>query len=421
MAGTVMPYVKMQFFDNNGLPAVGYKLFTYSAGTTNKLATFSDVGLLTPNTNPIVLDASGRCLVYLSASSYKFVMAPPTDTDPPTVPIWTVDDVTAVPGSNTYLDLTGIAGESLAAVDAVYLSDGSGGQTAGQWYKADASDAYSSTTAACLGMVPVAITVGASGSVRIIGKVTGLSALTPGSTYYVDTAAGLVTITPPTNARPIGIADTATSIIMSEWLPVSLPVATAAVAGIVSVSAQSFGGLKTFTAGLQSDIPLTFKAPGGSTYLGALGTLNSQFATVGNVGAGEDTLMTYTMPAATLATNGQAVKVLAWGKTASNANAKTLKAYFGATQVLGGSGAVLATSEAGHWLCGFVVMRSAATTQRATAQAVCGPEATQVTVCVGGVSQPAETLANAVVIKLTGTATADNDITQEGMLITVAS
>lgn len=33
MPGTPYPFVKPQFFDDNGDPATGYKLFTYAAGT----------------------------------------------------------------------------------------------------------------------------------------------------------------------------------------------------------------------------------------------------------------------------------------------------------------------------------------------------------------------------------------------------
>jgi hypothetical protein len=41
---------KLQFFDANGNPLVGGKLFTYAAGTTTPLATYTDSTGLTPNT-----------------------------------------------------------------------------------------------------------------------------------------------------------------------------------------------------------------------------------------------------------------------------------------------------------------------------------------------------------------------------------
>ena len=58
MAGSISPSPWLYFFDG-GVSAAGYLLFTYEAGTTTKLATYSDVNLTTPNTNPIVLDADG--------------------------------------------------------------------------------------------------------------------------------------------------------------------------------------------------------------------------------------------------------------------------------------------------------------------------------------------------------------------------
>lgn len=391
MAGTPAPFVKAQWFDNNGLAAAGYQLFTYTPGTTNKLATYSDAALTIPNTNPIVLDASGRADVFLSATTYKFCLAPPTDTDPPTVPIWTVDNVASVPSFTVDIDLTGTAGETLAARDAVYLSAGDGGRTAGRWYKTSATNDYASTAASALGMVPTGIASAASGTIRVIGRMTGLSGLTTGSVYYLAAAAGTLTLTAPANARKFAMADSTTSVVLSQWLPPS---------------------------SVFENVP-TFKPPAGAPYLPVSGRLHSQYVSVGNVGAGEDTMMTFTVLAGMLDTNGQSIRVIAWGRTANNANAKTLKAYWGATQVLGGSGAVFTVSEAGHWACGFQVLRDSAATQRVFGQAMCGPAGSNVSVCVGAGFAANETLANPVTIKFTGTATANNDIEQDGMIITL--
>ncbi len=93
---TGIPQLPPEFMDNNGNPAAGYKLFTYASGTTTKVNTWTDEGQTSLNTNPIVLDAAGRCTIFLdagSANAYKFVLAPPTDTDPPTSPIWTRDGI----------------------------------------------------------------------------------------------------------------------------------------------------------------------------------------------------------------------------------------------------------------------------------------------------------------------------------------
>lgn len=88
------PLPIQKFFDNNGNPLNGGLLFTYVAGTTTKVATYTDSTGGTPNTNPIVLDYRGEARVWLDPTlTYKFTLAPVGDTDPPTKPIWTVDQI----------------------------------------------------------------------------------------------------------------------------------------------------------------------------------------------------------------------------------------------------------------------------------------------------------------------------------------
>jgi len=90
----IAPYEKQRFFDAAGLPLAGGKLFTYAAGTTTKQNSYTDSTGATPNTNPIILDAAGYCNLWLDQSlAYKVTLSPSTDTDPPTNPIWTVDQL----------------------------------------------------------------------------------------------------------------------------------------------------------------------------------------------------------------------------------------------------------------------------------------------------------------------------------------
>ena len=49
-----------QFFDDNGSPLVGGKLYSYAAGTTTLLATYTTNAGTVANTNPIILNAGGR-------------------------------------------------------------------------------------------------------------------------------------------------------------------------------------------------------------------------------------------------------------------------------------------------------------------------------------------------------------------------
>jgi hypothetical protein len=88
------PTAKQKFFDSNGAPAAGYKLFTYAAGTATKTATYTDSTGGSLNANPIVLDYRGECNLWIPPNvAYKYVFASPTDTDPPGAPIWTIDNV----------------------------------------------------------------------------------------------------------------------------------------------------------------------------------------------------------------------------------------------------------------------------------------------------------------------------------------
>lgn len=207
--GTLAPSPWLTVENASGIPYVGARVYTYLAGTTTPVATYTDAGLTVANANPIITDAAGRYVAYLSpGASYKFVVQ-----DANGVAIKTVDNITAVPASSANLDITGTAGEALTAGQAVYLSDGSGSKTAGQWYKADPANAYSSSAAVAVGMVPASISAAASGTIRLAGQMTGLSALTLGTTYYVTTA-GALTSTQPTNARVMGIADTTSTLIL---------------------------------------------------------------------------------------------------------------------------------------------------------------------------------------------------------------
>ena len=88
MSANLSAVPKLQFFDNNGNPLVAGKLYTYAAGTTTPLATYTDASAATPNTNPIILDSRGEANVWLSATTYKFVLKDASD-----VTIWTVDNI----------------------------------------------------------------------------------------------------------------------------------------------------------------------------------------------------------------------------------------------------------------------------------------------------------------------------------------
>jgi hypothetical protein len=74
---TLAPGPLLRGLDANGNPINGGKLFAYIAGTTTKQDTYTTASGSVANTNPVVLDSSGRASVFLDTSlSYKLVLAP---------------------------------------------------------------------------------------------------------------------------------------------------------------------------------------------------------------------------------------------------------------------------------------------------------------------------------------------------------
>ena len=67
-AVTPIPFVKARFFDRCGKPLAGGKVYTYEANTTTDKVTYKDPYGLTPNTNPIILDAAGEADIYLDGT-----------------------------------------------------------------------------------------------------------------------------------------------------------------------------------------------------------------------------------------------------------------------------------------------------------------------------------------------------------------
>ena len=57
------------FYPGTNIPLAGGKVFTYEAGTTTKATTYTDHTGLTPNTNPIILDAWGQCDIWLDPTT----------------------------------------------------------------------------------------------------------------------------------------------------------------------------------------------------------------------------------------------------------------------------------------------------------------------------------------------------------------
>lgn len=91
---------KPQFELATGAPNLGGQLFFYVGGSVNtKQNTYTDSTGGSANTNPIVLNALGQPaneIWFTAGQAYKVVYAPAGDTDPPSSPIWSVDNLRGI-------------------------------------------------------------------------------------------------------------------------------------------------------------------------------------------------------------------------------------------------------------------------------------------------------------------------------------
>jgi hypothetical protein len=118
---SLSPTPKLQFFDANGAPLAGGLLYTYEAGSTTPLATYTDSTGVSANTNPIVLDSRGEANVWLGTESYKLALYTSTN-----VLIWTVDNISTNGSNLSVTDHTGDGTTTIFAVDdgftAIYIN-----------------------------------------------------------------------------------------------------------------------------------------------------------------------------------------------------------------------------------------------------------------------------------------------------------
>jgi hypothetical protein len=115
---SLSPTPKLQFFDLNGDPLSGGLLYTYAAGTTTPLASYTDSTGNFANTNPIVLDSRGEANVWLSGAIYKFALYTSAG-----VLIWTVDNINGSTfASNATGDGTTTAFSVVNGFTAIYIN-----------------------------------------------------------------------------------------------------------------------------------------------------------------------------------------------------------------------------------------------------------------------------------------------------------
>lgn len=153
-AVTLMPVARQQFFDDNGVPLAGGRLYTYVGGTSTPKATYTDATGQTEHTNPIVLDSSGRATVYFSTGAYKLIVM-----DADNVTLWSEDGVVAgadVTDVDTVTDLRALLPGSASTVRTLgRLSKNDGGGWSYYW-DADSTAADNGGTIIRPSSLPVA-------------------------------------------------------------------------------------------------------------------------------------------------------------------------------------------------------------------------------------------------------------------------
>lgn len=89
MSAVLLPQARQRYYDNDGFPLSGGKLYTYDAGTSTPKAAYQNSAGTVPHSNPIILDAKGEAVIYW-AGAYKVDLYASDDTQ---VTGWPVDNV----------------------------------------------------------------------------------------------------------------------------------------------------------------------------------------------------------------------------------------------------------------------------------------------------------------------------------------
>lgn len=125
-------FPKQQAFGTSGGISPGAKLYFYAVGTTTPKNTYSDSGLTTPHSNPVVADSSGVFAAIYLSGNYKVVLKTSSD-----VTLWTQDNYNAsdaaalsyVVGNNTR-PLGSKLGDFISVHDYGAVGDGATNDTA---------------------------------------------------------------------------------------------------------------------------------------------------------------------------------------------------------------------------------------------------------------------------------------------------
>lgn len=166
-----------QFFDNNGQMLSGGKLYTYLAGTNTNLTTYNSSSGTVANSNPIILDSSGRLTSEIwvtNGVSSKYVLKTSTD-----VLIATWDNI---PSLSTALNGSGTA-NGVAYFNSINQF------TSGANLTFDGSNLVASGSVTAGGSVAVGTNITVGGTATVTGTIAstgGITSATPAVTQAAN-------------------------------------------------------------------------------------------------------------------------------------------------------------------------------------------------------------------------------------------
>jgi hypothetical protein len=253
------------------------------------------------------------------------------------------------------------------------------------------------------GVLPVATTLTAGANTTITNNA---GSITIAAAAGINSLNGLTAAAAPSQSLAVGTAGSDFAIVSAgSSHTFNLPDAGAAIRGALTATAQTVGGLKTFNVPPQYQAGTSVSSPAILS-----GVINAQVsvAGVGNVGAGETTAFTFTLPANALSAAGKAVRLTLAGSAAANATSKTIKAYFGATNC-----AQAAALNNGNWIMQATFQYASNTTQVGFSMSTMGAVS-----AVNNVA-PTETASGAIIVKGTLQGGVNNDLLATSWLVEI--
>lgn len=194
-----LPNLREYFYDDNGFPLSGGKLYSYLAGTNIPKDTYTSSDGSVINPNPVILDDAGSALIFVqttnnedgTSDAYRFVLKDKNDNL-----IWTVDNVYSLKGpQGTPGGPKGVKGDTGAqGIQGVQGPRGFKGDTGAQGEKGDnaaeiqmwrTEGTYSFTIPA--GVTKIYYTIGGAG-----GGFNYDSSLTTATTQIASGTAGQI-------------------------------------------------------------------------------------------------------------------------------------------------------------------------------------------------------------------------------------